>query len=95
MRGGDGFQDAIGRDVPPFEITRWTDGHGWHDGEPSLETFQEHTGNPDFQYTVRFPQTDENPAEAFYNMAGGYESWDDIYLAIVDMYIDYIIGGGE
>lgn len=96
MRGGGDVRDDLGRDVPEFEITRWSDGHGWHDEEPDLATLKAHVGDPDFIYTIRFPDSNvELERDAYYNMVGGFESWDDLLVAIVDMYIDYIVGGGK
>ena len=90
MPGGDGVYDDLGREVPEFEITRWTDGAEWHDGAPDLDTLQAHVGDPDFMMTVHFPEWDTRADhDAYYNVVGGFESWDDFHAALVDTYIDY------
>lgn len=91
--------DDLGREVPEYEITRWTDGDEWHDGRPDIDTLRAHIGDPDFMMTVHFPEwdreteprTDAHGAEAgaFYNVVGGFDSWADFEVAVVDMYIDY------
>jgi hypothetical protein len=90
VRGGGDTFDDLGRDVPEYEITRWFDGADWHDGEPSESTLTAHVGDPDFMMTVHFPDWDSRADhDSYYQMVGGFESWDDFEVAVVDMYVDY------
>ena len=97
MPGGPGHFDDLGREVPEYEITRWHDDAGWHDGPPDEATLKAHVGDPDFMMTVHFPEWDDRAArdqgDAYYNMVGGFESWDDFEVAVVDMHTDYTVTG--
>jgi hypothetical protein len=92
--GGPGEFDDLGREVPEYELTRYHDDDGWHDGAPDLDTLRDHVGDPDFMVTVHFPEFDANPdIDDHYNMVGGFEDWDDFEVGIVDMYTDYVAAG--
>lgn len=99
MPGGPGTFDAIGREIPEYEVTRWTDGHGWHEGAPTESIMADHVGDPAFMVTVHFPAFDERASkdqgDAYYNVVGGWETWSEFEVAVVDTFTDYTVTGQE